>query len=59
MLGDPVGALGSIGINVDPAQIPAVRSLPAKSSVAADRDALKGKLDNSANMIIFLVSGTI
>lgn len=57
MLGDPAGALSSIGITVDAAQIPAVRSLPSKASLAADMDAISSKLDSNAGLFIFIVTG--
>ncbi|SFU93015.1 NHLP-related RiPP peptide [Pseudoduganella namucuonensis] len=59
MLGDPVGALGSIGITLDPAQVPAVRSLPSKESIAADRDAIKQKLGGTVGMLPFFLSGKL
>ncbi|MES2264341.1 MAG: NHLP-related RiPP peptide [Pseudomonadota bacterium] len=59
LLGDPVGALGSIGITIDPADVPAVRSLPSKASIAADSAALKGKLSGTVGMIPFFLSGTL
>jgi|GEM_PF-5972636 len=34
MLGDPVGALKSYGIDADPADVPAVRTLPSMEEVA-------------------------
>lgn len=35
MLGDPVAAFKAHGIDVDPAQIPAVRKLPSMAAIAA------------------------
>jgi len=57
MLGDPVGALASIGITLDPAHVPDVRALPSKETIAADRDALHQQMVGVGNMIIFLLSG--
>lgn len=59
MLGDPAGALASIGLSIDPAQIPAVRTLPPKDALAADRAAIQSKLDNAAGALPFFLSGTL
>lgn len=53
MLGDPVKALGSLGIVVDPAAIPAVRTLPSKDSLLNDRDALKAATATDVGMFPF------
>jgi putative modified peptide len=57
LLGDPVGALGTLGIQLDPSQVPAVRSLPSKDTVAADQNALHQQMVTAGNMVIFLLSG--
>lgn len=57
LLGNPVKALGDLGITLDPAHVPAVRSLPSKDSIAADQSALHSKLASSDTMVIFLLSG--
>ncbi|MFA9216129.1 MAG: NHLP-related RiPP peptide [Sphingomonadaceae bacterium] len=57
LLGDPVGALGDLGITLSPDQVPAVRSLPSKESIAADQDALQSKLESNDRMVLFLLSG--
>lgn len=57
MLGDPVGALAGVGITLHPDQVPAVRSLPSKATLAADQDTLHQQMTSSARMIIFLLSG--
>jgi putative modified peptide len=59
MLGDPVSALAGIGITLDPAQVPAVRSLPSKESIAADQSAVHSKLVSTNSMVPFLLSGGI
>ncbi len=56
MLGDPVGALGSMGITIDPADVPAVRSLPSKDSLQADRDAIKAALPGNVGMFPHILS---
>ncbi len=58
-LGDPAGALGSLGITVDASQIPAVRSLPSKESLANDLTAIRGKLDSNMGQVIFLLTGNV
>ncbi|MDQ1811860.1 NHLP-related RiPP peptide [Massilia sp. CCM 9210] len=58
LLGDPVGALGSLGIELDAGQIPTRRSLPAKDAIALDRMAFMSKLDSAAGAIPFFLSGT-
>jgi putative modified peptide len=57
MLGDPVGALGTLGISLDPSEVPAVRSLPSKDSISADQATLQSTAVNADTMIIFLLSG--
>jgi putative modified peptide len=57
MLGDPVGALGDLGITLHPDQVPAVRSLPSKDTIAADQSAVHDTMASTDSMIIFLLSG--
>jgi putative modified peptide len=59
LLGDPVGTLGSLGITVDPAAIPAVRSLPSQASLKADSSAAKAHLSSNVGMWPFVLSGKI
>jgi putative modified peptide len=54
-LGNPALALHSLGVTVDPAQVPAARKLPSKDAIKANRDAMKAKLDGKAGLIILLV----
>lgn len=54
---NPVAALASLGISIDPADVPAVRNLPSKASIAADRAAIEDKLESTSGMVIFLLSG--
>jgi len=54
---DPQVALGGLGIQLDASRIPALRSLPAKEVIAANRHAIKGKLDSAAGAIPFFLSG--
>jgi putative modified peptide len=57
MLRDPVGALGGLGISLDPAHVPAVRSLPSKDSILADQTAMHSSIVGEDSMVIFLLSG--
>ncbi|MES2148500.1 MAG: NHLP-related RiPP peptide [Pseudomonadota bacterium] len=59
MLGNPSAALGSIGIDIDPGQIPQLRALPSKMSISADRAAFMAKLDSAAGAIPFFLSGKL
>lgn len=59
LLGDPVAALAAHGITLDPAHVPAVRSLPSKAGIAADHAALKEKLSSDVGMYPFLLSGKL
>jgi putative modified peptide len=54
VLGDPVGAMASLGVTVDPASVPHQRSLPSKAEVKANLKALHSKLTSRAGMIFFL-----
>jgi putative modified peptide len=57
LMADPVHALDSLGIQIDPSHIPAIRNLPSKQAIALDRLAVKQKLDNAAGAIPFFLSG--
>ena len=55
MLGNPTLALHSIGIQVDPQLVPAVRKLPSKAEIQANLETMKSKLTGKAGLIFFLV----
>src|ERR1700739_4842286 len=57
VLGDPVSAFSSIGIALDPSQVPAARSLPSKGSIVADQSLVQSKLEGTGRMVLFLLSG--
>jgi len=57
LLGDPVAALGSLGISISPDTIPAVRRLPSKDVIASDRDNLHNSLVSNLRMVPFILSG--
>ena len=59
LLGNPVAALSALGITIDPAHVPAVRSLPSKASIAADQTTLQNNVVGKDTMIIFLLSGAV
>lgn len=54
-LGNPALVLHTMGVSVDPAQVPLVRKLPSKESIAQNRDAIKAKMDGKMGLIILLV----
>jgi putative modified peptide len=57
MLGDPVRALGGLGIALDPAKVPAARRLPSKDVATADHAALASQQIGENGMVLFLLSG--
>lgn len=57
LLRDPVSTLASIGVAVDPSQVPAERSLPSKEIVSADQIAVSSKLESSLGMVPFIMYG--
>ena len=57
LLGDPVAAAAELGFKINPADVPAVRSLPSKKTISADQTALQSKLETVNSMVIFLLSG--
>jgi putative modified peptide len=57
LVSDPVGALALLGITLRADQVPAVRTLPSKESILADREALQSVLESTRNMVPFLLSG--
>lgn len=54
-LGNPALVLHTMGVDVDPAQVPAIRRLPSKASLKANRDAIKAKVVGKAGLVWFLV----
>lgn len=54
-LGNPALVLHTMGINVDPAQVPAIRHLPSKDSIKANQAAIKAKLSGQMGMAVFLI----
>ncbi|HEU4663772.1 MAG TPA: NHLP-related RiPP peptide [Dokdonella sp.] len=55
-LGDPASALAEHGVQVDPASVPAVRSLPSKDALQSQRAAIRAKVDGAVGMGWFLLS---
>lgn len=53
LLEDPVAALSGLGLTVDAAQIPALRSLPSADVIASDRAAVLSKLDGVHSALPF------
>lgn len=56
---DPVAALAGIGITLHPDHVPAQINLPSAASLAADKGELQAKLETTATMLPFLLSGNI
>jgi putative modified peptide len=57
MLGDPVGALQPHGITVDPADVPAVRSLPSMTEIAAMHQKFQADPQDKSCIAVFIVIG--
>ena len=57
MQNDPIRALGTLGIELDPAKVPAARRLPSKDAAAADHAALASKQIGENGMVLFMLSG--
>lgn len=57
MLGDPVAAFAEHGVTVDPAAVPAVRSLPSKDAIGAQRAAIQSHVVAQPHLAIFIVIG--
>jgi len=52
-LGNPVSALAEHGVEVDPSQVPHVRSLPSKEALMNDRDTIKSQVSGQVAMVFF------
>lgn len=57
MLGDPVAAFKAHGIEMDPANVPAVRSLPSMDEIAKIRDDFKADPMGRSCIAVFMVVG--
>lgn len=55
-LGDPVAALAEHGVQIDPADVPAVRSLPSKEALQAQRATIKQNAGGKLGFAWFLMS---
>ncbi|MYM26457.1 putative modified peptide [Duganella sp. FT135W] len=56
---DPVAALASLGVTLQPEHVPENISLPSAASLAADKGELQAKLETTASMLPFLLSGNV
>jgi putative modified peptide len=56
---DPVAALASLGITLHPDHVPEQINLPSAASLAADKGELQAKLETTATMLPFLLSGSV
>jgi putative modified peptide len=54
-IGDPVSALAEHGVQVDPADVPAVRSLPPKGTFVAQANALRAKAEGKSGLMFFVL----
>lgn len=59
LLEQPAVALTSIGITAGAGDIPAVRTLPSKDVIQANREALQEKLGSPVAMALFILAGTV
>ena len=57
MLGNPAAAFAEHGITVDPGTVPAVRSLPSKDAIDAQRAAIQAHIAPQPALAIFIVIG--
>jgi putative modified peptide len=57
MLGDPVAGLAEYGFKADPKDIPDVRRLPSKKDLVAQRDKVKGPIEDHVCLIFFAQAG--
>ena len=53
ILGNPVAGLAEYGFRVDPTEIPAVRRLPSKKDLVAQREKIKAGIVDNACLIFF------
>lgn len=57
MLGDPTAALKPYGIAVDPANVPAVRSLPSMAETAKIQKQFQENPQDTSCIMVFIVIG--
>jgi putative modified peptide len=57
LMADPSQTLSALGIALDPCQVPALRTLPSKQTMGAERMAVQQKLDNASGAIAFFLTG--
>lgn len=55
MLGNPVAALKEFDIDVDPADVPAVRQLPSKQTLQSQHEQLVERIKGDVGLWIFMV----
>ncbi len=56
-LADPVGALGSMGVTIDPTQVSSSRTLASPDDIQKIRDALNASGDGTDSFVIFFLKG--
>ncbi len=57
MLGNPAAAMKPYGIDVDPAEVPATRSLPSMADVAKMREQFLANPQGTSCIAVFIVIG--
>lgn len=56
-LADPVTVLAEFDCKLDPADVPAVRSLPSKRELMQERDLVRQKLSEWPEFVFILITG--
>lgn len=54
VMSDPKAAFASLGVDVDPAEMPKLHALPSKEQIQADRAALSQRMASQTGLGIFL-----
>lgn len=57
LIADPIGVLHDMGLEGDASDIPAIRQLPSKAVILANRAAIKSKLTSTDDLIYFFLDG--
>ena len=57
MIADPMGVLHDMGLEGDAADIPALRTLPSKEVIRANRALIKAKLTTTDDLLYFILAG--
>jgi putative modified peptide len=52
-IGDPVGAFADHGVEVDQADVPAIRKLPSKDTLRTQAEAIRAKAEGKVGLAFF------